>query len=70
MLQSKTSTECAYLDDATQLKHAALFISSDSARGRAVYGLHLPPTGRCHASLDWACALGHMPACHLLVKDG
>lgn len=46
LLQSKTSTECEYLGGSNSLRHAALFASMDSARGRAVYGLHLPPTKR------------------------
>jgi len=45
-VQSKTSTECSYLDSSDQLKHAALFVSTDGAQGRAVYGLHLPPSNR------------------------
>ena len=46
VLQSKTSTECEYLDGSNSLRHAALFASMDSARGRSVYGLYLPPTKR------------------------
>jgi hypothetical protein len=53
-MQSKTTTECSYLeaqapDGAGLLRHIALYASQDTARGRAVYGLHLPPTKRCAA---------------------
>ncbi|CAL8464190.1 g3725 [Coccomyxa elongata] len=51
-LQSKTTTECSYLeerapDGGSLLRHVALFASQDTSRGRAVYGLHLAPTKRC-----------------------
>lgn len=50
--QSKTTTECSYLeerapDGSSLLRHVALFASQDTSCGRAVYGLHLPPTKRC-----------------------
>ncbi|KAF8072990.1 POL2A [Scenedesmus sp. PABB004] len=52
-LQSKTATECPYLEGGGPdglgpgLRHVALYHSSDGARGRGLLGLLTPTTGRC-----------------------
>eukprot|EP00878_Enallax_costatus_P032361 GHUV01035561.1.p1 GENE.GHUV01035561.1~~GHUV01035561.1.p1 ORF type:complete len:215 (+),score=72.36 GHUV01035561.1:151-795(+) len=52
-LQSKTATECSYLEGGgpdglgPSLRHIALYHSSDGARGRALFCLMLPPIKRC-----------------------
>ncbi len=52
--------ECGYLadtavDGSPLLRHVALFASADAARGRALYGLHLPPQKRCGSFLVASC---------------